>query len=227
MDQQNFLEIIWRREEKTLTLEGEPVLTLALSWPQLPRGGPGGRRIGRYYQRVAEAWRGRWGRELYWPACLDLVRCREQAQIFQPWQASLEGEIRYQDSEILSVCMDAREVRGDGRPLLVRTGDLWRLPQGVPLPVGDYVSGARRWWPRLCRLLAQQGEARRAAGDCFLDQDFARRLPRALSPRRCCRTPEGLEFYAPQASLAPAVEGTPVFTVTLEEISDLCQKQKK
>ena len=60
-----------------------------------------------------------------------------------------------------------------------------------------------------------QGEARRAAGDCFLDRDFAQKLPRALSPRRCCRTEEGWEFYLPQCALAPAVEG--VVTLSLSE----------
>lgn len=111
--------------------------------------------------------------------------------------------------------MDAREVRGDGRPLQVRTGDLWKLPEGVPLPVRSYFPGDRRWWLHLTRKLREQGEARRAAGDCFLDPDFGVRLRRWLSPYRCCRTPEGLEFYIPQCTLAPSAEGVVTFSLSV------------
>ena len=119
--------------------------------------------------------------------------------------------------------MDAWEVRGDGRPLQVCTGDLWKLPEGVPLPVRSYFPGDRRWWLHLTRKLREQGEARRAAGDCFLDPDFGVRLRRWLSPYRCCRTPEGLEFYIPQCTLAPAAEGV----VTLGLPLDLDDIHKK
>ena len=109
------------------------MLELELSVPQLTGGGRGGERISSYYQRLAGAWRSRWGRETYWNACLDLVRCREASRPFRPWAARLSGEVLFQDEGTLSIRMDAREVRGDGRPLQVRTGDLWKLPEGVPL----------------------------------------------------------------------------------------------
>ena len=172
--------------------------------------------MGRYYQRLAGAWRSRWGRETYWNACLDLARCREESRPFCPWTARLSGEVLFQDEGVLSIRMDAREVRGDGRPLQVRTGDLWKLPEGVPLPVRSYFPGDRRWWLHLTRKLREQGEARRAAGDCFLDPDFGARLRRWLSPHRCCQTPEGLEFYIPQCALAPAAEGPVTLKLPLE-----------
>lgn len=213
----------WKEEKRVLTLEKIPVLELDLSFPQLTGGGRGGERISRYYQRLAGAWRSRWGRETYWNACLDLARCREASRPFRPWAAELSGEVLFQDEGALSIRMDAREVRGDGRPLQVRTGDLWKLPEGVPLPVRSYFPGDRRWWLHLTRKLREQGEVRRAAGDCFLDLDFAGRLRCWLSPYRCCRTPEGLEFYLPQCALAPAAEGV----VTLGLPLDLGNMHKK
>lgn len=63
---------------------------------------------------------------------------------------------------------------------------------------------------------AGAGEVRRAAGDCFLDPDFGTKLRRALSPHRCCRTPEDLEFYIPQCALAPAAEGVVTLTFPLK-----------
>ena len=56
--------IIWHQEEKTLTLEGEPVLTYRLSWPELGGAGRSGARVSRYYAGLAAAWRSRWGRTL-------------------------------------------------------------------------------------------------------------------------------------------------------------------
>ena len=63
----------WQEEERNLTLEGETVLQYRLSWPQLEGAGRAGARVSRYYARLAEAWRARWGRELYWRACLALA----------------------------------------------------------------------------------------------------------------------------------------------------------
>ena len=158
-------QVQWKEEKRVLTLEKIPVLEMDLSIPQLTGGGRGGERISRYYQRLAGAWRSRWSRENYWRACLDLARCREASRPFRPWTARLSGEVLFQDENTLSIRMDAREVRGDGRPLQVRTGDLWKLPEGVPLPVRSYFPGDRRWWLHPTRKLREQGEVRRAAGD--------------------------------------------------------------
>lgn len=204
------LQIQWKTEQRVLTLERVPVLELTLSYPQAAGGGRGGARISRYYQKLAQVWQDRWGRETYWWACIDRV---QKGARFAPWTARLEGSVRFQNEDLLSIRMDAWETRGDGRPLQVSAGDNWQLPDGVPLPAGSCLP--RRGRNRLIQALLAQGEARRAAGDCFLDRDFAQKLPRALSPRRCCRTEDGWEFYLPQCALAPAVEG--VVTLSLSE----------
>ena len=36
------VQVIWEREDRTLALEGEPVLEYALSWPRIEGGGLGG-----------------------------------------------------------------------------------------------------------------------------------------------------------------------------------------
>ena len=145
--------VLWQEERQTLSLQGEPVLEYALVRPQIRDGGRGGRRLDRYYQHLAEVWRRRWSRALYWHACLDLARCREQSRPFHPWQAHLEGRVLFQDQDSLSIRLDAEEVHGDGRPLRVRMGDVWSLPEGVPLPAGACFPGDRRWWLHLTRKL--------------------------------------------------------------------------
>ena len=54
------VQVIWEREDRTLALEGEPVLEYALSWPRIEGGGLGGAWISRYYARLAGCWRRRW-----------------------------------------------------------------------------------------------------------------------------------------------------------------------
>ena len=113
--------VLWQEERQTLSLQGEP---------------------------VPEVWRRRWSRALYWHACLDLARCREQSHPFHPWQAHLEGRVLFQDQDSLSIRLDAEEVHGDGRPLRVRMGDVWSLPEGVPLPAGGgLLPGSGFWAP--------------------------------------------------------------------------------
>lgn len=207
-------QVVWKKDEKELKLRGEPVLHMELTWPQVEKGGSGGRRVSRYYRQVVRAWRERWEKTLYCRACLDVAACREAGRTFRTWSARLEGRVTFQDGEILSVVMDAWEDWGDGRPLQVRTADLWTLPDGRPLSRGRCWPG-RRERRVLFASLAEQGEQRRKGGDCFLDGDFAKKLPRALSWRRCARRPEGLEYYAPQGTVALPVEGVVAFQAPL------------
>lgn len=217
-------QVVWKQEKRLLKLRGEPVLRLELSWPEIQRGGSGGRRVSQYYRKVVQTWKKRWEKNLYCRACLDLAACQDTGRTFHSWSARLEGEVTFQDGETLSIVQDAWEDWGDGRPLQVRTADLWTVPDGWPLSKG-------RCWPegrarrKLFQELAEQGEQRRKNGDCFLDPDFAKKLPRALSWRRCARREEGLEYYAPQGTLAVPVEGVVAFHAPIP--SPKIRKRKK
>lgn len=218
-------QVVWKKEEKERKLRKEPVLHLELSWPEIQRGGSGGRRVSQYYRKVVQTWKKRWEKTLYCRACLDLAACQEEGRPFRPWSARLEGQVTFQDEETLSIVLDAWEDWGDGRPLQVRTADLWTVPDGRPLSKG-------RCWPerrerrKLFQSLAEQGEKRRKNGDCFLDPDFSKKLPRALSWRRCARTEEGLEYYAPQGVLAVPVEGVVAFQAPLPKPKEKKNKRK-
>ena len=36
-------QVVWKQEKRLLKLRGKPVLRLELSWPEIQRGGSGGR----------------------------------------------------------------------------------------------------------------------------------------------------------------------------------------
>lgn len=201
--------VVWREEVQTLTLEGEPVLSYTLVWPEVEGAGLGGRWISRYYRRLAQVWRQRWQREVYWKACLELAQRRAAARPFTPWTGRLTGEVALWEGGLLSLRLEGEEVR-DGRPCRVRWGDVWRVKEGAPCTARELFGKRRGWKREAVRQLVQQGEARRAAGDCFLDpmwEKAARRLPL----RDLCLTPQGVEAALPQGAVAPAAEGTPVF----------------
>ena len=210
------IRVIWQRQRRTLTLEGEPVLEYALSWPCVEGGGPGGRWIGRYYDRLARSWRRRWEREVYWRACLELAARREEARPFTPWRGELDGETALLQEGVLSLRFHGLEVRGDGRPARVRWGDVWKLREGAPKPLRTLFPGKRGWRKELWQALVRQGEERRRAGDCFLDGDWVRKARAARPLRDWCLTQEGVELSLPQCAAAPAAEGCPVFILPLE-----------
>ena len=79
-------QVVWKKEAKQLKLRGEPVLALDVSWPEVQRGGSGGRRVNRYYRQVVQTWRKRWEKELYCRACLELAACQEEGRVFHPWR---------------------------------------------------------------------------------------------------------------------------------------------
>ena len=203
------LELSWTEEERTLCLGGEAVLQLRMRWPQV-RGAGG---VGRYYRKLREVWLAHYLREGYVRAALEVVGRRAEGQPVRPWQVELDGEVTLQTEELVSIRVTAREIRGDGRMLEVKRGDVWTLPDGVPRPL-------RKTWPRGRRaLLAGLRECagqRRGAGDCCLDGNAEGRLSKVFSPHNYCLTGERLEVYFPQCAIAPAAEGAVALWVALE-----------
>lgn len=227
MKEQEKARVTWQTEERVLTLEGEPVLRYTLTWPEVTGAGAGGRRISRYYARLARLWGRRWQREVYWKACLALAQCRGASRLFVPWEGGLKGEVALWRDGLLSLRMEGWEVRGNGKPNRVRWGDVWKVREGAPCPLKEWMPKGRRWKRLLLADLFQQGQQRKAAGEYAPDPDWGRKLNRFFPGDGYCLTPEGLEFAYPQCSIAPAAEGTPVFQVSREALSSPCKAQKK
>lgn len=207
-------KIVWKEEEKTLTLTGEPVLELKLSWPQGEGKGKLVRAVDRHYARLAECWRRQWEREVYLRACAALALRRERSRPFTPWRGELSGEVKLDDGTFLSIAMAAREVHGNGRVLEYRWGDTWRWADGSVVTLSALFAGEKRWRSRLRRELDQAAGRSRQEGVC-LDEDISRPLRRYFSPGRFALTEDCLELYYPQCTLAPAVEGAPVLRLPL------------
>lgn len=207
----------WKEKRMEKHLQGETVLTVRLCQPKVAGVGRGSARLERYLRRLTEAWQERWEKKVYLLACLDLAQRREAGEPFRPWEAALTGEVTYQDEEMISLRLDAVETRGDGRENRVRMGEVWQKPGGVPLPPHPRFFPGRRWRRTLFDRWREQGKQRREAGDCFLDAGFEGQLSRYFSPWNYCRTQQGLEFYLPQGTVAPALEGVVTFRAEAEK----------
>ena len=132
-----------------MTLEGERVLSYCLSWPEEENC----RRITRYYARAARLWQDRWEKHLYPLACLELVRCREQAGVFIPWRCEMTGKLAFCGRGLVSVVLTVREMDRPGRSRTVVKGITWRLKDGRPLPMGELLAPEQRRKKRLTAAL--------------------------------------------------------------------------
>lgn len=207
--------VLWTTHEETLTLEGEPVLIYRLSWPQLKQGRRGRAKINRYYRALIRSWKRRWDQEIYWKACLDLVQQRSVSRPFTPWRGELSGTVTYWRDGLLSIRMEGWETRGSGHPCKVRWGDVWRIKEGAPVSLRELFSKKKNWKLAVKQEILQQGHKLQADGECVFHSDWESQITPLLPSQDFCLTEEGLELTYPQGTLAPAVEGTPVFCLAV------------
>ena len=201
-------------EERVLTAEEEPVLSLSLRAPALEGDAPQLRRIGRCFARQTQAWRARWEGPLYAMACAARQAAREQSRPFTPWTAELDFTVTRSGGGLLSLRTDAAERHGAARPLLVRAGETWDLSSGVPVPLSALFPARR--WRRQVRSAGEEQCARRASsGEFLFYEDWPRRAAADFDPDNFYLTEDALVIFYPLHTLCPAAEGIPEFFLPL------------
>ncbi|MBO5340058.1 MAG: DUF3298 domain-containing protein [Oscillospiraceae bacterium] len=209
------LSVQVKREDWELTLQGEPVLSCTLTWPELAGGGKGTAAINRYYRHAAGMWRSRWEREVFLHACLDLADRRARSRPFKPWQVQLTTHITLRTDELLSLWQEGTEQQGFERPLSLRRGDTWSVADGAPRTLASFFPGERRWKKRMLEQLERQARHRLEQGESLLDPDCPQRLKGAFDPQRFYLSAEGIQVFYPMYVLGPGAEGIPVFSIPL------------
>lgn len=188
--------------------EGEAVLlTVKARWPRLEGDYPGCNRVNRYYEALAERWKKRWAGPL-------LAEARAAAgPDTPPWEAQLDFTVTLFQDGLFSLYWEVSEDVGGRRPRRIRQGDVWRLPQGLPLTLRELLP-PRRWWrgPVLEEVRRQIGE-RIHSGEAVFFEDWPGLASRKFSPGRFYLTEEGPTVFYPIEALAPAMEGFPSFSL--------------
>lgn len=188
--------------------EGEAVLLTAKArWPRLEGDYPGCNRVNRYYEALAERWKKRWSGPL-----LTEARAATRPDT-PPWETQLDFTVTLFQDGLLSLYWEVSEDVGGRRPRRIRQGDVWRLPQGLPLTLRELLP-PRRWWrgPVLEEVRRQIGE-RINSGDAVFFEDWPSLASQKFSPGRFYLTEEGPVVFYPIEALAPAMEGFPSFSL--------------
>lgn len=195
--------------------EEGPLLTLRARWPQPEGEDRASRRLRRYYDRLARRWLARWTGPL-------LEKAKEAHA--QGWQAEMDFTVTCLEDGLLSLYIDLTETTD--RPRRVRLGDVWELKRGTPVPLSALLGRPRHWKGRVLEQVETQAAERVNSGEYLYYEDWPQLCRRWFSPERYYLTAEGPVVFFPMETIAPALEGVPVFPLSSEArpVGDLSGK---
>lgn len=188
--------------------EGRTLLSVQARWPRLEGEGPGVRRVGRYYEALAQRWKKRWAGPL-------LEAARAAGTDAPPWKARLDFTVTLFNETCLSLYWEVAEDVGARRPRRIRQGDVWRLPQGVPVALRELLPPARGWRRETVEDIRRQIGERVGSGEAVFYENWSALAARAFSPGRFYLTREGPVVFYPVETVAPALEGFPCFLLQI------------
>lgn len=192
--------------------DGIPVLQATVCVPRpVPAAGGIYRRIRRYYQLQCRAFFRYCQRELVPQAAAEYAAALSASRPLPSFHAELTYQVTYNQGGLWSLYTQSREAVPGGT-LVVRRGDTWDLGAGYPVPAGSFFTGGSL---RKTLLAAAESEIERrmAAGAGVYREDWRKALRRYFNPQNYYLTPDGLTFFYPMCSLAPASAGIPTFTL--------------
>lgn len=194
-------------EDLTFCVDELPLLTAQATLPcwEDRRG----RRFNRYYHACADA---------FILCCRQLLpraeeayrRALESAGLLPQWHAALTTHITLQREHLVSLRLD-RRVTGTPDRMLARQGDVWDLKRGLLLSLPELFPPRAPWRQQLLRHAADQIHDWEAQGVALYHENWQQELRRALHPHHFYLTEEGLCYFFPSGSIAPAIEGIPTF----------------
>ena len=159
-----------------------------------------------YYRRCYRFFEERCRRD-WFPAAQEAFRhALESAAPIPQWQARLDADVTLQQAQLVSLRLDTVLVT-EAKQQRFLQGDLWDLRTGLPLALSDCFPPRSRWRRRLLRHAADSIQAQEA----HFHPAWRQALPRAFRPRNFYLTEEGLCFFFPPGTIAPASAGCPTF----------------
>lgn len=140
-DNLSCIKLIPRQEQRTLTLEEEPVLELTLTWQE---GGPGcPARLAKLLRTTPAVWRGYWSKRSYAAACDELRLCRAASRPFSPWRCTLDTAVTQNSDGLFSICWQAVQCPPSAQPTQVVHTLIWDLEHGCVRTPGSFFPHGR------------------------------------------------------------------------------------
>lgn len=188
--------------------DGLPLLTANAQLPQVS----GHSRFNRYYAACATAFE-RWCRhEIFPQAQLLYQQALTNAAPLPQWHAALQTVITFQKDSLLSLYADIT-LTGTPQRTLLRRADTWDLRHSLPVTIADLFPPHTPWRSMLLREAAQQIGQQEAQGVALYDPQWRQKLRRYFHPQQFYLTSDGLCFFFPLCTIAPAAEGLPSFSL--------------
>ena len=199
--------------EREWTVEGIPVLTASVEVPQ-PQGTDAvSRRIRRYYQTQCRAYLRYCQRWLLPQAEAEYRAALAVSAPLPCFRAELGYWVTYNEGGLWSLYTQSREITLPGQTLLTRRGDTWDLTAGYPIALSAFFPARVPWRRQLLALAAEDIQRQERAGVARYDPDWRKKLRRRFNPRNYYLTDEGLTYFFPMYTIAPAAEVIPAFTL--------------
>lgn len=196
--------------ELTFCADEVPLLTAQALLPHWENRSSG--RFNRYYRACCDSFQRLCRQELFPRAESAYYRARENASPIPQWQAQLSTTITLRRDHLISLHTDT-QVMGMPRPYTARRGDTWDLRCGLLLSVADCFPPRVCWRRRLLDAAAEQMEERIEHGLAHCHENWRRELRRTFHSHHFYLTQDGLCFFFPPDTIAPAAAGIPTFSV--------------
>ena len=203
--------------EREWAIDAIPVLTANISVPQpVLTSGANLRRIRRFYRLQARAYLRYCERRLFPLARQEYVAAQSVSAPLPCFHAALTYQITYNENNLWSLYTQSWEALGSGCTFLSRYGDTWDLSSGSPVPLNRFFPSVKKWKKTFFKCAAQEISRQESSGVSRYHPDWQKRLHRCFNSRNFYLTPEGITVFYPMYSIAPPVEGIPVFTIPFD-----------
>lgn len=198
--------------QREWTVDGIPVLSASVELPAPePERSRVCRRIRRYYQLQCRAFL-RYCEHWLLPQAEAEYRLALASSAPLPcFRAELTYQITYHEGRLWSLYTQSREQTLPGQTLMTRRGDTWDLAAGYPIALQDFFPRRTPWRRQLLSCAAAEIQRQERIGLAQYHEDWRKRLRRAFNSQNFYLTAEGLAFFFPMFSIAPAVERVPTF----------------
>ena len=195
---------------------GITVLTAEVTLPRCGGGGRRARRFDRYYRQYARAYLKYCETELL-PRAAETMRAAVERSA--PWKsahAALSYTVTLARGKILSVCTRSAEEELVPRLIQCRA-EVWDMEKALPLALADFFPARTTVKKRLIRCARSMAAEQIDVGTAVYYPNYRGMLRRAFSSRNFYLAPDGLHWFYPMYTAAPAAEGIPDFVLSYRE----------
>lgn len=204
------------REERAWESDGVEVLRAVVTLPQCEGKGRRVRRFNRYYRQYARAYLRYCETELLPRAALSLRTALSRSAPWQCARAELAATVTRLDGAVLSLYTEGCEERLAPR-LILRRAEVWDRREGLLLPLAAFFPPKTPVRKLLTVRAREMASAQGAAGTAAYYPGFRVLVRRAFNSRNFYLSGDGLHWFYPMYTVAPAAEGIVEFTLPYGE----------